>query len=128
MKFQVELRFLAGDQEKVHPIMCLEREGVALETLGLTLAKGKAILKAIQELMVEKPLTASLNEQKITPSSDNFSLNVVATDTLSITASTATPVNRFCSSREIPSFLNVSRSSGSTSSRLFNFSDFLGAE
>ena len=36
---------------------------------------------------------ASENGQKITPASESFSLNVVATDTLSNTASTATPAN-----------------------------------
>ena len=54
--FRFELRCIADDQEEVHPIASLEREGVAPETLGLTLAEGKAILKTIQEVMVEKPL------------------------------------------------------------------------
>jgi hypothetical protein len=44
MKFTIELRCLTGDQEEVHQVACLEREGVALETLGLTLAEGKAVL------------------------------------------------------------------------------------
>ena len=38
--------------------------------------------------------TASENEQKMMPSSASLSLNVVATETLSKTASTATPVSR----------------------------------
>ena len=62
--------------------------------------------------------TASENEQKMIPSSASFSLKVVPTDTLSKTASTATPVRRFCSSSGTPSFSNVRRISGSTSSRL----------
>jgi len=41
--------------------------------------------------------TASENEQKIIPNSPNLSLKVVPMDTESITASTATPLNRFCS-------------------------------
>ena len=67
MKFTVELRCLTGDQEEVHQVACLEREGVALETLGLTLAEGKAVLKAIQEVMVEKPLTAYVERQRHCP-------------------------------------------------------------
>jgi hypothetical protein len=67
MKFKVELRCLTDDQEEVRQIACLEREGVALETLGLTLAEGKAILKAIQEVMVEKPLTAYVERQRHCP-------------------------------------------------------------
>src|SRR6476661_4470947 len=39
--------------------------------------------------------TASENEQKMMPTDASFSLNVVATDTLSNTASTATPESSF---------------------------------
>jgi hypothetical protein len=38
------------------------------------------------------------------PCFSSSSLNVVATDTLSKTASTATPERRFCSASEMPSF------------------------
>ena len=38
------------------------------------------------------------------PSSASLPLKVVATETLSKTASTATPVKRFCSSSEMPKF------------------------
>ena len=62
------------------------------------------------------------------PSSPNFSLKEVATETESITKSTATPLSFFCSSIEIPSFSMVFSSSGSTSSKLFNSFFFLGAE
>ena len=48
--------------------------------------------------------TASENEQKMMPSSASFSLKVVATETLSKTASTATPASAFCSSSGMPSF------------------------
>src|SRR4030095_4592144 len=61
---------------------------------------------------------ASVNEQKITPCFFSFTLYVVATETESNTASTATPANCFCSVRGIPSFSNVFNSSGSTSSKL----------
>jgi D-3-phosphoglycerate dehydrogenase len=55
-------------------------------------------------------------------------MKVVAIDTESITASTATPVNRFCSSKEIPSFSKVALNSGSISSRLSIFFFWIGAE
>ena len=71
--------------------------------------------------------TASLNEQKMIPFSANFSLKVVFTETESITASTAIPLNILRSSRGIPSFSKVRSSSGSTSSRLLGPSFFLGA-
>ena len=48
--------------------------------------------------------TASENEQKMTPAFASLSLNVVATDTLSNTASTATPARRARSCSGMPSF------------------------
>ena len=62
---------------------------------------------------------ASEIEQNIIPSFAKVSLNVVATETESITMSTATPESFFCSSTEIPNLSNVFNNSGSTSSRLF---------
>ena len=59
-------------------------------------------------------LIASEIEQKIMPFSAKVFLNVVATETESITISTATPESFYCSSIEIPNLLNVSNSSGST--------------
>jgi hypothetical protein len=69
-------------------------------------------------------LTASENEQKMTPASCSFALKVVATETLSNTASTATPASRARSCSGTPSFSYVSSSFGSTSSRLFGASFF----
>ena len=64
----------------------------------------------------------------IIPFSANVFLNVVATDTESTTTSIATPDNFFCSSREIPNFSKVAKSSGSTSSRLSYLGLLFGAE
>src|SRR5689334_1151351 len=72
--------------------------------------------------------TASPNEQKMIPCFASSSLYVVATDTESNTASTATPSSHFCSLSEIPSLLYVSRIFGSTSSSDFLASAFRGAE
>ncbi len=63
----------------------------------------------------------------MTPCFASSSLKVVATETLSNTASTATPASRFCSSSGMPSFSNVSRSFGSTSSRLSGLRSCFGA-
>src|SRR5438105_13322187 len=57
---------------------------------------------------------ASEIAQKITPCFFNSSRNVVATDTQSNTASTATPASRFRSSSAMPTSANVSSSLGST--------------
>ena len=48
--------------------------------------------------------TASLKEQKMMPSSPSLPLKVVATETLSKTASTATPASTARSLRGMPSF------------------------
>ena len=48
--------------------------------------------------------TASEIEQKMTPTSSSLCLKVVATETLSKTASTATPARRSCSFKGMPSF------------------------
>ena len=61
-------------------------------------------------------------------SSPSFSRNVVATETLSKTASTATPASSICSLSGMPSFSKVLRTSGSTSSMLFSSGFFFGAE
>ena len=67
--------------------------------------------------------------QKMMPRSSSCFWYVVATETLSNTASTATPVSAFCSASGMPSLLNAATSSGSTSSRLSGpFSFFFGAE
>ena len=71
---------------------------------------------------------ASEIEQNIIPFLDKVSLNVVATETESITISTATPANFFCSFIDIPSLSNVFNNSGSTSSRLSYLAFPFGAE
>ena len=71
---------------------------------------------------------ASEIAQKMMPISPSFALKVVATETLSNTASTATPASISCSLSGMPSFSYVASSSGSTSSRLLGASIDLGAE
>ena len=70
---------------------------------------------------------ASDMEQKMTPALPSSSRKVVAMDTESKTASTATLASRFCSCSGIPSLSNVASRSGSTSSRLAFFSFCLGS-
>ena len=65
---------------------------------------------------------------KTMPARASSSLNVVATEIESNTASTATPASSFCSSSGMPSLSNVAFTSGSTSSRLFSTFFFFGAE
>ena len=62
------------------------------------------------------------------PNSASLPLKVVATDTESKTASTATPDITFCSSRGMPSLSKVALISGSRSSRLSSAGFCFGAE
>ena len=45
-------------------VQSIEREDLTPTTLGLTLAEGKAILKALQEVVVQQQLTAYLETQR----------------------------------------------------------------
>ena len=73
-------------------------------------------------------MTASESDMKTIPCSDSSFLKVVAIETESNTASTATLARRFCSPSGIPSFANVARRSGSTSSSDAFLGFSLGAE
>jgi len=54
MTFPIRVVAIADDgQEPVHGIPSLQRTELQMETLGLTLAEGKAILSAIQRVVVE---------------------------------------------------------------------------
>jgi hypothetical protein len=54
MTFQIRVVAIADNgQEQVQDIMSLQRTELKMETLGLTLAEGKAILSAIQRVVVE---------------------------------------------------------------------------
>jgi hypothetical protein len=58
MIFPIRVIAIAEDgQEQVHEIPSLQRTDLKPETLGLTLAEGKAILTEIQRLVVEQQIT-----------------------------------------------------------------------
>ena len=55
MTFPIRVVAIADNgQEQVHDIRSLQRMELKMETLGLTLAEGKAILSAIQRVIVEQ--------------------------------------------------------------------------
>src|SRR5690242_14845734 len=54
-------------REEIREIACLERTDLKLETLGLTLAEGKVILKGLQAIVVEGQLSAHLPSQQPCP-------------------------------------------------------------
>jgi hypothetical protein len=55
MKLQIRLVVIADNEpEQVHEIASLQRTELKPETLGMTLAEGKTILREIQRVVVER--------------------------------------------------------------------------
>ena len=54
-------------QEITHDIACVERQELTPVTLGLSLAEGKAVLQALQEVVVEWQMHAYLRQQRACP-------------------------------------------------------------
>ena len=54
-------------QEITHEVACVERQDLTPVTLGLSLADGKAVLQALQEVVVEWQMHAYLGQQRVCP-------------------------------------------------------------
>ena len=55
MKFKIQVVAVSDDgREQTREIASLERDDLQPETLGLTLAESKAILKDLQEIVVQR--------------------------------------------------------------------------
>ena len=68
MKFRLQLVAVSdAGQEQVKEIAQFERQGVAIETLGLTLAEGKLILKNVQQEMVQEQVSDTLLRLRACP-------------------------------------------------------------
>ena len=68
MKFRLQLIMVSDSgQEQVQDVAQLEREGVTIETLGLTLAEGKLILKKVQAAMVWEQVNEALLRLRCCP-------------------------------------------------------------
>lgn len=63
MKLKVQLVSVIDGHEEMREVADLEREMLEPETLGLTLAEGKGILKGLQEILVEWQTTMYLESQ-----------------------------------------------------------------
>jgi hypothetical protein len=65
MKYAIQVMITTDEgQTETRDIACLEREDLTPTTLGLTLAEGKVILKALQAVVVQQQLTAYLETQR----------------------------------------------------------------
>jgi hypothetical protein len=60
---------IIGDdgREETRELACLERSDLKPETLGLTLAEGKMILKDLQQILVERQVSSSLLPKRACP-------------------------------------------------------------
>ena len=68
MKFRLQLITVSDSgQEQVQDVAQLERQGVTIETLGLTLAEGKLILKKVQVAMVWEQVNEALLRLRCCP-------------------------------------------------------------
>jgi hypothetical protein len=68
MQFKIQVVAVAPDgDEMVHEIASVERDTVKPETLGLSLAEGKAILSSLQTVVVEQQVAAYLEDARRCP-------------------------------------------------------------
>ena len=68
MKVTVQVVTRSDDgQESIREVACVERAALTPATLGLSLAEGKTILQAIQEVVVEWQMQAYLRQQRHCP-------------------------------------------------------------
>ena len=68
VKFRLQLVVVnASGHEHVQEVARIERDEVSIETLGLTLAEGKLILKSIQEGMVQEQIQDGTQAGSVTP-------------------------------------------------------------
>lgn len=68
MKLTFHVIVTADDgHEENHEITSIEREGVQPDTVGLTLAEGKTILRKLQEIVVEHQVQDFLSRQRWCP-------------------------------------------------------------
>jgi len=65
MKFRVEVICVNDDgAEQQHDVMEMERRELAMETLGLSLAEGKAILRGVQDFVASQQIREDLQRRR----------------------------------------------------------------
>ena len=68
MSIRVEVVCIAGDgSEQRREILAIERRELAMETLGLTLAEGKALLAGVQDFVVQQQVQQALEQRRACP-------------------------------------------------------------
>src|SRR5438876_5228402 len=68
MKFRVEVISVNDEgSEQRRDVMEMERDGLAMETLGLSLAEGKAILQGVQDFVASQQTSEDLRRRRHCP-------------------------------------------------------------
>jgi hypothetical protein len=68
MQVKVQVVTITDDgQETIREIACVERRDLTPETFGLSLAEGKTLLQALQEVVVEWQMHQYLQQQRACP-------------------------------------------------------------
>src|SRR5215471_14758396 len=68
MKVKVQVVTISDDgQETTRDLACVERQDLTPETFGLSLAEGKVVLQALQEVVVEWQMQTYLQQQRPCP-------------------------------------------------------------
>ena len=65
MTFRVEVVCLHDGGEQRCNVMEMERAELALETLGMRVAEGKAILHGVQDCMATQPVVEDLKHRRV---------------------------------------------------------------
>ena len=65
MKFRIQVvRVVDDGAERMKEVMEFERQELAMETLGMSLAEGKAVLKGVQEFVAEQQVAEFLQRER----------------------------------------------------------------
>jgi len=67
IRMQVLVESETGNTDTVEDIICLEREDLQPENLGLTLAEAKSLLAGVQKTMVDRQIKEYLEQETCCP-------------------------------------------------------------
>ena len=68
MNVHVEVVCVTADgTEQRRDVLAVERAGLAMETLGMSLQEGKALLEGVQDWIVAQQVHENLEQQRVCP-------------------------------------------------------------
>jgi hypothetical protein len=83
MRFRVEVVCLSDGGERRCSVVEMKRDELALETLGMSVAEGKALLHGVQDFVVGQQVTDDLQYRRVCPNcGQRYSSKTAGTHTL----------------------------------------------